>query len=135
MNQFKVQSIEITADYVDAFNYISNPKNLPEWTNAFDSVTGDNAVMKTPSGVTEITLKVSSSRSQGTIDWLMRFPDGSEAKAYSRLIKLNERRNAYVFILTAPPVPLEELEGTLAEQSKILKEELEHLQAILSQRR
>jgi hypothetical protein len=40
-------------------------------------------------------------------------------------------RSLYSFILTAPPVPLEELEGALEQQSRILKEELTTLRALL----
>jgi hypothetical protein len=37
----------------------------------------------------------------------------------------------YSFVLTAPPLPLEQLEGALAAQSRILGEELERLRRIL----
>ena len=135
MKQFETQSIELNADYDEAFDYISNPKNLPEWTNAFESVSGANAILKTPTGRTDVGLVVMASRKQGTIDWFMTFSDGSRATAYSRLVALKEGRNAYSFILTPPPVPLDQLEGTLTEQAQILKEELKRLCQILGKRK
>ena len=135
MKKFEVQSIEILTDYNEAFEYISNPKNLPEWTLAFHSVSGGTAVLRTPRGSIDVELDVSAVREQGTIDWLMRFPDGSEAKAHSRLVNVGKGAQAYVFILMQPPVPLEELEGLLEQQSEALKEELKRLRHILEVRR
>ena len=131
MNDFEVRSVEIRADYGKAFNYISDCEKLPEWTSAFQSVSNGKAIMRTPGGSVEVELIVSASREQGTIDWFMEFPDGARASAYSRLIRLDEKRNVYSFILTAPPVPLEQLEGTLNQQSQILEEELQQLHHIL----
>ncbi len=39
--------------------------------------------------------------------------------------------NAFSFTLTPPPVPLEELEGALEQQTVILEKELEKLKGIL----
>lgn len=135
MKEFEIQSIELNADYNEVFDYISNPKNLPEWTNAFESVSGAGATLKTPAGTTEVGLVVMASRNQGTIDWLMTFPDGSSATAYSRLVELKKGRNAYSFILTPSPEQLNRLEGTLTEQAQILKKELERLCRILEKRK
>jgi hypothetical protein len=131
MNDFEVRSVEIMADYAKAFNYISDCEKLPEWTNAFQSVSNNKAIMHTPSGSVEVELVVSASLKQGTIDWFMEFPDGARASAYSRLIRLDEKRNVYSFILTAPPVPLEQMEGALDQQSQILEEELERLRHLM----
>lgn len=67
---------------------------------------------------------------RGTIDWTMIFPDGSAARAYSRVIAVGDRI-LYSFVLTAPPVPLEQLEGALEQQSRTLSEELARLRRIL----
>ena len=131
MKKFEVRSIEIVAEYANVFNYISDSRNLPEWTNAFQSVSNGKAIMRTPEGSVEVELVVSASWEQGTIDWFMKFPDGAQAAAFSRLIRLDEKRNVYSFILTEPPVSLEQLEGALGEQSQILEEELKRLSHIL----
>jgi hypothetical protein len=76
-------------------------------------------------------LAVQAARDQGTVDWIMTFPDGSVAQAYSRVVVAGPERSLYSFILMAPPVPLEQLEGALEAQSQILREELAKLRAIL----
>ncbi|MFA5985475.1 MAG: hypothetical protein WC782_15770 [Methylococcaceae bacterium] len=131
MKTFDVQSIDFNVTQELAFAYIADPAQLPKWTEAFASVTGQKALMRTPNGEVEIGLVVHSSGQCGTIDWEMVFPDGSVAFAYSRVVKLSEHSCAYCFILTPPPVPLELLEGTLAAQSKILAIELAKLKGIL----
>jgi hypothetical protein len=132
MNSFRVESVWIKATYEKAFRYISDPKNLPEWTHAFEKVQNGKARMATPAGTVEVTLGVNASVSEGTIDWHLTFPDGSVGSAYSRVVPESGECSIYSFILTAPPVPLEQLEGTLNQQAHILKEELTKLSAILS---
>lgn len=131
MKNFDVQSIHFNVSQQQAFAFIANPMQLPKWALAFASVTGGRAVMRTPSGEVEIDLDVHALAENGTIDWHMAFPDGSTAVAYSRVVALSRDCCVYCFILTPPPVPLEQLEGALAAQSKILTEELARLKGIL----
>ena len=134
MQTSDVQTIEINApfDHVFEYVYIADAWKLPEWTKAFKSVSNGRAVMETPNGSVEIKLEVHTARSQGTVDWTMTFPDGSVARAYSQVVAKDSERSLYSFILTAPPVPLEQLEGALEAQSQILREELHKLGAILN---
>jgi hypothetical protein len=44
---------------------------------------------------------------------------------------LTERETVYTFVLLPPPVPLEQLEGALEQQSHTLKEELARLKTLL----
>jgi hypothetical protein len=131
MRDFDVQTIEIEAPCDAAFKYISDPRTLPEWTHAFCAVSDGRATMVTPRGTVEVRLHVESSRFAGTIDWIMTFLDGSVGRAFSRLIDLGSR-TLYSFVLMAPPVALEQLEGALEEQARVLKEELAALQRKLS---
>ncbi|MEQ1527482.1 MAG: hypothetical protein ABL902_02775 [Gallionella sp.] len=128
---FDVQGIALQTTPQQAFSYIADPAKLPLWTSAFASVNNGRAVMRTPNGELEIGLVVHSSAEQGTIDWLMTFPDGSVASAFSRVVKLDSKNCAYIFVLTPPPVPLEMLEGALKAQSLTLAEELKKLKSIL----
>ena len=123
MNTFDVQSIEISAPFSAAFRYIADPANLPEWTQAFKHVSDGHATMETAEGAVQVGLRVQASEPHGTIDWMITFPDGAVAKAASRVTPHCER-SIYTFVLEAPPVPLERLEGALAEQSRILATEL-----------
>jgi len=68
-------------------------------------------------------LRVDASESHGTIDWTITFPDGGVAHADSRVTPHGDHC-VYTFVLKAPPVALERLEGALAEQSRILTSEL-----------
>jgi hypothetical protein len=134
MKRFDVQGIDLQAAPRRAFSYIADPIHLPQWTRSFASVANGRAVMRTPRGEIEIELIVQSSEEQGTIDWLMRFPDGSVATAFSRVVKLDSESCVFAFVLTPPPVPLEQLEGALEAQSRTLVEELQSLKGILERR-
>lgn len=132
MDTFRVESVIISANFARAFDYIAEAANLPNWTHAFKAVRNGTAILATPAGSVEIRLKVKSSRSEGTIDWHMHFPDGKVAFAYSRLVPGPNEHCVFSFVLLAPPVPLEELEGTLDEQAHILRQELATLKGILN---
>lgn len=131
MRTFDVQTVEIGAPVERVFDYIADPANLPEWTDAFKTVSGGRASLQMPEGSVEIGLEVRASRPHGTIDWFMTFPDGGVGRASSRVIGTEPGRCIYTFVLTTPPVPLERVEGTLDEQSKILRGELDRLRTIL----
>lgn len=132
MDSFKVESVRIKTTFEKAFRYISDPKNLVHWTHAFKGVRNGKARMATPAGTVEVGLRVKGSASEGTIDWHIAFPDGKAATAYSRLVPESAEYSIYSFILMAPPIPLEQLEGALNQQVHILREELTKLNAILS---
>jgi hypothetical protein len=123
MSTFDVQSIEIEAPASIAFRYIANPANLPDWTHAFTKVADGSATLTTPAGSVQVGLRVDASEPHGTVDWTITFPNGDATKASSRVVPHGER-SIYTFVLEAPPVPLEQLEGALAEQSRILSREL-----------
>ncbi len=133
MKTFDVQFIEIKAPYDKAYSFIADPRNLPKWAKAFREVSDGFALMETPNGSVKIGLVVHASREQGTIDWVIAFPSGTPATAYSRVVRAGCDRSIYSFILMAPPVPLEELEGALEQQSETLREELERLRLILEE--
>jgi len=131
MKMFDMQGIDIQTPRGRAYFYIADPKHLPQWTNAFASVANGKAVMRTANGEIGVDLAVQSSEEQGTIDWHMTFPDGSVATAFSRVVKLDSKSCIFGFVLTPPPVPLEQLEGALEAQSRTLAEELRSLKRIL----
>ncbi len=89
-------------------------------------------MLATPNGSVEVGLEVRASLEWGTIDWIMTFPDGSVGRAFSRLAPLDHTRTLYSFALLAPPVPLEQVEGALADQAKVLRQELAALQERLA---
>ena len=131
MRDYDVQTIEIHAAYEAAFRYIADPRNLPAWTHAFRAVSDGKATLATGKGSIDIQLEVKAAHESGTVDWIMTFPDGAVGRAFSRLVDRGDR-TLYSFVLLAPPVPLEHIEGALAEQAKQLREELEVLRARLS---
>ncbi|MBI3898969.1 MAG: SRPBCC family protein [Gammaproteobacteria bacterium] len=131
MKNFDVQSIDLSVPRSKAFAFIADPAKLQAWTHAFVSVTYERAVMRTPAGEITIDLKVNASAEHGTIDWCMTFRDGSVATAFSRIVETGRDRCVYSFILTPPPVPLEQLEGALDVQSRTLAQELSKLKGIL----
>ncbi len=135
MRTFDVQGIEVDAPARQVFEYIADTAHLPEWTSAFKAIGGRRAVLSTPDGTLSIGIDVQASRERGTIDWAMTFPDGSIARAFSRVVDSGSGRAIYSFVLLPPPVPLERIEGALDHQSRILGEELVRLKQILESRR
>jgi hypothetical protein len=131
MDTYRVESIRLKAPAGKAFSYIADPANLPEWASAFKSVKNGRALMATPLGSVEVELGVTSSEALGTIDWQMIFPDHTVAHAYSRVVPEANGHSVFSFVLLAPPVPLEQLEGALNQQAQTLREELARLGSIL----
>ena len=129
-NNFDVQSIGINVASTNAFSFIAKPENLPLWTNAFSKATQTSAVMVTPNGEIAIGLETLISKENGTVDWVMAMPDGSIGKAFSRVSE-NGENSIYSFVLLAPPVPLEQLEGALSAQKIVLAEELKKLKKLV----
>jgi hypothetical protein len=131
MTAFDIQGIELRIPADQAFAFIADPSRLPQWAQAFATVRADRALMRTPQGEVDVGLQVHAAAQQGTIDWTMTFPDGSVAKACSRVVESGPRSCVFSFILLPPPVPLEQLEGALAQQSRTLAQELRALKRIL----
>lgn len=131
MRDFDVQTVELAVPFAAAFRYVADPRTLPEWTHAFRSVSDGRATLVTPKGAVDVGLEVKAASETGTVDWIMTFPDGSIGRAFSRLIDRGDR-SLFSFILLAPPVRLEEVEGALEEQSQALREELGTLQRKLA---
>ena len=134
MKTFDVQSIELLVPYERAFAYVADARTLPEWTEAFAGVADGRATMRGPAGAAQVGLVVTSSPEHGTIDWRIEFPEGVAATAASRLVGLDAERCVFTFVLTAPPVPLERLEGALEAQSRTLAIELARLKRLLEGR-
>ena len=133
MNSFDIQGIELAVPRSKAFAFIADPAQLPRWAAAFASATAGRAAMRTPGGEVMIDLEVQASEEKGTVDWRMRFPDHSVATAFSRLVEIDPDRCIFSFVLTPPPVPLQELEGALEAQAQTLAKELRKLKEILEQ--
>jgi hypothetical protein len=131
MKTHDVQSVPVSTPRESAFEFIADPKNLPRWTSAFAAADATSAIMRTPAGEVAIALQTVANRQSGTIDWLMTFPDGFTAAAYSRVTPDGNMKCVYSFVLMTPPVPLEALEGALEVQMRTLAEELTRLKSLL----
>lgn len=128
-----VQSTNINASFDKVFSFIANPVNLSQWTGAFKDADEKTAVLVTPNGELKIDLETRADKNLGTVDWYMTMPDGSVGTAFSRVVEGPDGKAIYTFTLIAPPVPLEEVEGTLQAQIGQLSEELQKLQLILGE--
>lgn len=131
MEMFDVQGIEIRAPRRAVFEWVSRPQNLSRWAHAFELADDAMARLRTPQGMVTIGLRTSANADAGTVDWRLEFPDGSIALAQSRVTETTRGTSIYSFVLHAPPVPLEQLEGALAEQRETLRTELATLKALL----
>ena len=131
MKLFDVQGIEINAPRARVFEFVRDPGNLPQWAHAFEFVAGGRAVLKTSQGAVSIQLDTLTHGECGTIDWRMQFPDGSVGIAQSRVTDTTRSTCIFSFVLHAPPVALEEVEGALAAQRITLKSELEILKDLM----
>lgn len=131
MRMFDVQGIEIAATPARLFEFLREPANLPNWARAFASVRDGRARLETPAGAVEIRLDVDAVASAGTVDWRLTFPDGGVALAQSRVTPTTRGSSIYSFVLHAPPVALEEVEGALEVQIATLRTELATLKLLM----
>jgi len=131
MGSFDVQAIEIRATRGRIFDFLRDPGNLPEWAHAFVSAKGGRARLATPGGAVDVGLDVSADADTGVVDWRMAFPDGSVGVAHSRVTETTRGTCVYTFVLHAPPVALEQVEGALEAQSATLRSELATLRALM----
>jgi hypothetical protein len=132
MQPFDVQFVALNVPAAKAFEFIAKPENLPSGTHAFKRVEHSRALLETPHGSVEIGLNVRANPATGTIDWEMAFPHGSKGTAHSRVVSNGDKASIFTFVLKAPPVAQELVEGTLAQQRRILAEELVTLQRLLA---
>lgn len=131
MRLFDVQAIEISAPAASVFEFVRDPRHLPQWATAFESADEERARLATPAGIAHVGLRTVAAPSAGTIDWRLEFPDGSVGLAHSRVTETNRGTCIYSFVLHAPPVPLEHLEGALDAQRATLRKELATLKSLI----
>jgi hypothetical protein len=131
MRMFDVQGIEINASNKQVFEFVRDSGNLPRWAQAFISAGNGRARLETAAGAVDIALDVSANAEAGTVDWRLEFPDGGVAVAQSRVTETTRGTCIYSFVLHAPPVALEQVEGALETQSRTLRSELTTLKALM----
>lgn len=131
MRMFDVQGIEIEASPRTVFEFLEEPRHLPRWAQAFASVDDGRARLETPAGAVDIGLAVFANADAGTVDWRLTFPDGTVGLAQSRVTGTTRGTSIYSFVLHAPPLALEDLEGALDAQRVILRHELDALKELL----
>ena len=133
MRMFDVQGIEITAPCGKVFEFLREPANLPRWAHAFASAGNGRARLETPAGAVDVGLREIANPDAGVVDWRLTFPDGAVGFAQSRVTETTRGTCIYSFVLHAPPVALEHLEGALDAQRAILQSELATLKSLLEQ--
>ena len=134
MQHFDVQAVEIDAAPASVFAFVRQPRNLSKWARAFASADERRARLRTPAGTVDIELETVANEAAGTVDWRMTFPDRAIGIAQSRVTETVRGTCIYSFVLHAPPVPLEQLEGALEEQKKTLGTELADLKKLVETR-
>jgi hypothetical protein len=131
MRLFDVQGIEIAAPPDKVFAFLRAPGNLPRWAHAFVSVEEGRARLETPNGAVDVGLDVLSNADTGVVDWRLTFPDGGIGIAHSRVTASTRGTSIYSFVLHAPPVALEQVEGALEAQRVLLQSELTTLKSLM----
>src|SRR5262245_125733 len=131
MRMFDVQGIEIVAHRQKVFEFLREPSNLPRWAHAFVTAGEGRARLETPSGAVDIVLDVSADAETGIVDWRLTFPDGGVGIAQSRVTETTRGTCIYSFVLHAPPVALEQVEGALEAQRVQLRSELSALKSLM----
>jgi hypothetical protein len=133
MRMFDVQGIEIAAPRRKVFEFLCEPANLPRWAHAFVSAGNGRARLETPAGAVDVGLGVTADADTGVVDWRLAFPDGSVGIAQSRVTETTRGTCIYSFVLHAPPVALEHVEGALDAQGALLHSELATLKSLMEQ--
>jgi len=131
MRMFEVQGIEIAAPRAKVFEFLREPCNLPQWAHAFVSAEKGRARLETPAGAVDVGLDVSADAGTGTVDWRLVFPNGGIGIAQSRVTETTRGTCVYSFVLHAPPVALEQVEGALEAQHALLQSELATLKSLM----
>jgi hypothetical protein len=134
MKTFDVQGIEIMTSPNKVFAFLRDPGNLPSWAHAFESAGNGRARLATPAGTVDVALDVTAEPDAGTVDWRLTFPDGGVALAQSRVTSTTRDTCIYSFVLHAPPVALEHVEGALEAQMATLRTELATLKSLMEAR-
>lgn len=132
MRMFDIQGIEIMAPRRKVFEFLRDPANLPRWAHAFVSVE-NGARLETPTGAVDVALGVTADAETGVVDWRLAFPDGGVGIAQSRVTETTRGTCIYSFVLHAPPVALEHVEGALDAQRVQLQSELATLKSLMEQ--
>jgi uncharacterized protein YndB with AHSA1/START domain len=133
MRMFDVQGIEINASRGRVFDFLRDPGNLPRWAHAFVSAEDGRARLQTPAGAVDVGLNVVADPQTGVVDWRLEFPDGTVGVAHSRVTDTARGTCIYSFVLHAPPVALEQVEGALDVQRVALASELATLKALMEE--
>jgi hypothetical protein len=128
---FDVQGIEIMAQRRTVFEFLKEPANLPLWAHAFVSAGDGRARLETPAGAIDLGLDVTADADTGIVDWRLTFPDGGVGIAQSRVTETTRGTCIYSFVLHAPPVALEQVEGALEAQRVLLESELATLKSLM----
>lgn len=131
MRMFDVQGIEIEAPRDRVFAFVREAANLPRWAHAFVSAGEGRARLQTPAGAVDVGLDVEADARTGVVDWRLAFPDGNVGIAQSRVTDTGRGTCVYSFVLHAPPVALERVEGALDAQRVALTSELATLKALM----
>ena len=116
MRMFDVQAVEIHAPRGRVFAFLQHAGNLPKWAHAFVSAGDGRARLQTPAGAVDVGLEVAVDAGTGVVDWRLTFPDGNVGVAQSRVTDTMRGTCLYSFVLHAPPVALEQVEGALDVQ-------------------
>jgi hypothetical protein len=133
MRMFDIQAVEIRAARRKVFEFLRDPANLPRWAHAFVSVENGRARLERPTGAVDVGVNVTADAETGVVDWRLAFPDGSVGIAQSRVTETTRGTCIYSFVLHAPPVALEHVEGTLDAQRVQLQAELATLKSLMEQ--
>ena len=131
MRTFDVQGIEIAAPRRKIFEFLREPVNLPRWAKAFVTAGNGRARLETPAGAVDVSLGVTAEPDTGVVDWRLTFPDGGVGIAQSRVTETTRGTCIYSFVLHAPPVALEQIEGALDAQRLVLQSELATLKELM----
>jgi hypothetical protein len=131
MRMFDVQGVEIAAPRRKVFEFLREPENLPRWAHAFVAAGNGRARLETPAGAMDVELGVTADPDTGVLDWHLAFPDGGVGVAQSRVTDTTRGTCIYSFVLHAPPVALEHVEGALETQRARLQSELATLKSLM----
>ena len=122
------QSITLECRPEAAFEFLSNPENLPKWATGFCRRIrneGGHWIAETPEG--EVEVRLVTAPEQGVVDFHLSPEPGLELIALSRVVP-NGDGAEYLFTQHQPPGMPEEI---FRNQVRTLREELQVLKRIL----
>jgi len=133
-----VASVEIKAAAEAVFKAVSDPLLLPRWAEPIKAAREKGGRIeldyRRPDRLVTCAAEVRADERSLTVDWIIHLPQET-VKAYSRVVPLQERRSAFVFVLASSPMSEAQAAAEAEQAGKNVAQDMERLKSLLERSR